>query len=112
MHRIIRIAIALIAGLVACLLLVVLIGIRPNNIVDLVSQLMLTLRRDYRSAEICAIVLVIILPTVITGLVTYVILARMAGPSTCAGGETYCRRCASVLRDLAEPQCPHCGERI
>lgn len=26
--------------------------------------------------------------------------------------ETRCRRCRHVLRDLSEPRCPECGEKI
>ena len=46
----------------------------------------------------------------IVAILIYTILTRLLG--TDGKPETRCRRCRKVLRGLAEPRCPACGEEI
>ncbi len=48
------------------------------------------------------------LGTCLLAVVTYGVLTRHFGPLP----EIRCRQCSAILRDIAEPACPECGERI
>jgi hypothetical protein len=42
----------------------------------------------------------------------FLLLTRLFAPPGIASGETYCRACRAILRHLAQPRCPECGESI
>ena len=77
-----------------------------NNLISLspgtTSSLLLYISFDY----------LITVPYQLAALLTYAYLTRRFYKGNYHITETYCRKCQGILRGIAEPRCPECGERI